>query len=314
MLIKTPSRIHIALIDLNASIGRVDGGIGIALEKPNIRLKAELGKKFEIKAKGELKRRAEKICENIFNKLKMQRRKADEKIHIEILESYPQHIGLGAGTQLSLALASAVSKLNKLNLSARELAILTGRGGTSGIGAAAFEKGGFILDAGHSAKEKKEFLPSSASKASPPQIIARYDFPDWKITLIMPEGKLTHGKREVNIFKKYCPIEVEEVRKLSHLILMKVLPSILEKDIAAFGESINEIQKTGFKKIEVNLQNKDVKKILKTCQKYSCGAGLSSFGPVIYCIGTEEEKLKTELGGTVKIISTKANNKGAEIK
>ena len=34
MHIETPSRIHIALIDLNGSYGRVDGGIGLTIEKP----------------------------------------------------------------------------------------------------------------------------------------------------------------------------------------------------------------------------------------------------------------------------------------
>jgi len=316
MLIQTPSRIHITLIDLNASLGRIDGSIGLALENPRIKLKAEIsnGSAVKIQAGKELKERAEEICGKLLTKLEAKYKKIDRGIDIEILESYPLHTGLGSGTQLSLALASAISKLNRINLSAGELAVLTGRGGTSGIGVAAFEKGGFILDAGHSTKEKKEFLPSSASTAFPPSIIARHDFPDWKITLVLPQGKITHGKREVNIFKKHCPINIEEIRRLSHLILMKTLPSVLEKDIFAFGESINEIQNTGFKKIELSLQSREVKNLLRLCQRCSYGAGLSSFGPAIYCIGAEEEKLKTELGGMVKIISTKANNKGAVIK
>lgn len=322
MLIQTPSRIHITLIDLNASLGRVDGSIGIALEKPGIRVKAEISEENSLgitTTDEELKKRAGETCEKILRKLqtRVRDKKIRKNIDIEIQESYPQHIGLGSGTQLSLALASAISKLNKMNLSVRELAVLTERGGTSGIGVAAFEKGGFILDAGHSTKEKKEFLPSSASKASPPPIIARHDFPDWKIILVIPQGKITHGKKEINIFKKYCPINIEEVRRLSHLILMKTLPSVLDKDLSSFGESINEIQKTGFKKIELSLQSKEVKNFLKLCQRCSHGAGLSSFGPAIYCIGGDQDEIISkvaEAGEKAKIISTKANNRGAIIK
>lgn len=40
--ITAPSRIHMALIDLNASIGRVDGGIGITLQEPAMRIRAEI--------------------------------------------------------------------------------------------------------------------------------------------------------------------------------------------------------------------------------------------------------------------------------
>lgn len=39
--ITTPSRLHITLIGLNASIGRVDGGIGLALKEPGFRITAE---------------------------------------------------------------------------------------------------------------------------------------------------------------------------------------------------------------------------------------------------------------------------------
>ena len=33
----TPSRIHMALIDLNGGLGRVDGGIGLSLASPGFR-------------------------------------------------------------------------------------------------------------------------------------------------------------------------------------------------------------------------------------------------------------------------------------
>ncbi len=39
--ITTPCRIHMTLIDMNAEIGRVDGGAGLTLSSPNIRITAE---------------------------------------------------------------------------------------------------------------------------------------------------------------------------------------------------------------------------------------------------------------------------------
>ncbi len=94
---------------------------------------------------------------------------------------------------------------------------------------------------------------------------------------------------------------------------MKILPSILEKDIETFGSGINDIQKMGFKKIEVTLQAPAVRALMDTCRKYSYGVGLSSFGPAIYCIAKDEKGLKSAVKGRTGITVTRANNMGATI-
>ena len=38
MQIETSARLHLSLIDLNGSIGRVDGSIGLTLDKPSLKL------------------------------------------------------------------------------------------------------------------------------------------------------------------------------------------------------------------------------------------------------------------------------------
>ncbi|MFQ5887971.1 MAG: beta-ribofuranosylaminobenzene 5'-phosphate synthase [Candidatus Hydrothermarchaeales archaeon] len=310
MIIETPSRIHMTLIDLNASIGRMDGGLGLALESPNIKITAYKSNKIEVE--GPIADKAEAAVAKVLKRLNI-----DGGIKIQIENAYPQHIGLGSGTQVALGVGKAVCELYDKKLSIREIAETVGRGGTSGIGTAAFEMGGFILDGGHSTREKKDFLPSSASTARPAPILARYDFPDWKVVLVVPRiRKEVHGKKEVNIFQRFCPIDLNEVQELCHLIMMKMLPSILEEDIQSFGESINEIQNTGFKKIEVELQSAEVKGLLHLCQKNSYGAGLSSFGPTIYSIVEDEDELINSLDkqNIEQVIFTKANNKGAIIK
>ena len=70
-------------------------------------------------------------------------------VAITIRNLYPSHVGLGSGSQLSLAVARAITELHDRHLTTQELARLTGRGGTSGIGTAAFDHGGFIIDGGH---------------------------------------------------------------------------------------------------------------------------------------------------------------------
>gem|GEM_PF-4078391 len=136
--ITTPSRLHLTLIDMNASIGRVDGGIGLTLDEPVISIEAEKSDTFEITGNSEHFERMRNSVALLLPE--------GEGIHISIEKDYPSHVGLGSGTQAALAAGMAVNKIYNLGLSVYDLGIKVGRGGTSGIGVAAFEKGGFILD------------------------------------------------------------------------------------------------------------------------------------------------------------------------
>lgn len=319
--VKTPSRLHITLIDLNGKLGRIDGGVGIALEEPSIVLEAELIDNG-IKVEGDDSGRALEAAKRVLKAYNLKR-----GLHLRILQKYDEHVGLGFGTQLSLGTAFAITNLHGISVSPRRLAEIVGRGGTSGIGVAAFEFGGFIVDGGHTFgvnKQKQSFLPSSASKAPPPPVVSRLDFPeDWLAILVIPRARQRiHGSLEVELFSKYCPIPIDEVQALSHIILMKLLPSLVEKDIVEFGDAISKIQNVGFKKIELNLQSDEVKKIMKTMAEAGAySVGLSSFGPALYAFVDSKKKASTiakaaeddvkEKGGRVLI--TKANNKGVEL-
>ncbi|WP_457613521.1 beta-ribofuranosylaminobenzene 5'-phosphate synthase [Methanocaldococcus sp.] len=327
MKIQTPSRIHMGLIDLNGSIGRVDGGIGLSLEEPNIKIEGkesdeitiEFDKKL-IEKFGEdyilsIEQRARTVARNILNFI-------DEKgVELKITSLFPAHSGLGSGTQLALGIGKLISKLYNRDLNGYEIAKIAGRGGTSGIGIGAFEYGGFLIDGGHSFgkdKDKEDFKPSSASKGvKPAPIIFRYNF-DWDVVLIIPKGEHVYGKKEVDIFKKYCPVPLNEVEKLCHLVLMKMMPAVVEKNLDDFGEVVNKLQYLGFKKVELSLQSDIVKNLINELHK-DVYAGLSSFGPTIYAFGDKKlivEKVNNvfdKYGVYGDIIITKANNIGYKI-
>lgn len=344
MIIKTPSRLHLTLIDLNGSCGRIDGGVGITIRDPELVLRAEFSDNGGNKDRSNDKRiniyfkesnlsesliadyshKIEKSALNTLEYLKLnnlsQNLDIDKGFDFFVEKSYPAHSGLGSGTQLSLATAKLISFLNEVEIQNTTLGQIVGRGGTSGIGVGAFEHGGFIVDGGHSLSEKKDFLPSSASSASPPPVLAHYDFPnDWDIVLAIPKLEDgVSGKKEINIFQKYCPIPLEEVQKLSHIILMKMMPAILEKDIDSFGETLNQIQHTGFKKREMNLQNNVIGEILDNMRNAGApGAGMSSFGPTLFAVTQDDSKevLKAAIEGMGDYegigIITKAQNVGA---
>ena len=327
MIIKTPSRLHMTLIDLNGSYGRADGGIGLTIGEPNLCLKGEESEKgvaidfseniYNNDIKNEcikkISESSEKIC-SYFN--------LDSGFHFTVEEAYLPHSGLGSGTQVSLATAKLICEHIGENLNGVELGNILGRGGTSGVGIFSFDHGGFIVDGGHDLKEKGTFLPSSASTAKPPQLIGRYDFPDdWNVILAIPQADHSvTGEKEVDLFQNHCPVPVRDVEQLSHLIFMNLLPFLLEKNIESFGSVINRIQNLGFKKVEVGLQPQKVKSLMENIRELGAyGVGMSSFGPTIYGIIDKKNKdifkaTKELTGDDGIVLMTKAQNHGYELK
>ncbi len=327
MIIETPSRLHVTLIDLNGRYGRIDGGVGITTRSPSLLLEAQDGYE-DIQVEFPRSDLPQDTLDDYQEKVFSAARKMNEYLgleggyHFKLKEVFPSHSGLGSGTQLSLAVAKAILKMNNQDLPTPKIAEIVGRGGTSGIGVASFESGGFIVDAGHKKSIKNDFLPSSASKASPPPVIARYDFPkDWKIVLTIPHvERKVFGEGEVNIFQKYCPIPLEEVQELTHLLFMKMMPAVLEEDLDSFGESVNSIQDIGFKKIELELQNPFIKELIESLRNAgAAGVGMSSFGPMVYAVTdtnfkdilqAARDSMRDKTG---EIILTTAQNEGAKI-
>jgi beta-ribofuranosylaminobenzene 5'-phosphate synthase len=319
VIIQTPSRLHLTLTDLTGSSGRVDGGVGISLDEPNILLEAE--RSGDIRAFGENADRVISAAKAVQEHLGI------GGAHFFIRGGYRMHVGLGGGTQLGIAAGRALCQLYDRPLSVREIARIISRGGTSGIGTAAFERGGFLIDGGHSfgpGKDKMSFSPSSASRGvRPAPVIARHDFPaDWKIILALPEiAAGAHGAREVDIFRQYCPLPAAEVHELCYQILVRMMPSIVEGNLDDFGAAVNRVQEIGFKRIEVMLQHPVVHKLMAAMRDAGAAcSGLSSFGPTVYAItdtaGRDIEaaarQIMSETGG--EVLFTRARNEGARVR
>jgi len=308
--ITTPSRLHIALIDLNGALGRIDGGIGLALDTPSIIVSAEKADEIVVEGNSTLQERVKKSAELVA--------RGHGGIRIVIEEDYPSHVGLGSGTQASLAAGMAVNMLYDMGLSVLDIARIVRRGGTSGIGVTAFEQGGLILDGGHRFDEKGGFKPSSASSAPPPPVLMRHEFPDWDIVLAFPALKGAFSTREVSIFQKECPIPLEEVQAVSHTILIELLPALLEENLETFGSAINRLQGTGFKRREIELQPTARTLMDVMLRSGAAGAGMSSFGPLVYGITDSphevQEAVKEHLGDRGSVMLSRARNTGARIR
>ena len=324
MLIKTPSRLHIVLIDLNGSYKRVDGGAGLTLAEPAFILESEPADRgisiefapgvTDAVQKAAAEKKVLSGAQNMAAQLGL-----EEGFHFTVHQTYPAHSGLGSGTQMALAAGKLVSESAGRHFSSYELACIVGRGGTSGIGTYAFDMGGFIIDGGHSLKEKATFRPSSASDAKPPVLLGRYAFPeDWEVLLAVPhQGTCYSGKEELNIFRDYCPLPKAEVEQMSHIVFMNMVPFVIEHDLEGFSYALDMIQTTAFNKLELQLQPPAVTKLMNDMRAAGAyGVGLSSLGPSVFTVFDKDNRdivqaTKDLLGDDGEVIVTKAQNHGA---
>jgi beta-ribofuranosylaminobenzene 5'-phosphate synthase len=319
VIVETPSRIHMTLTDLAGDCGRVDGGVGVTLDDPCIVVEAERGEGLLVR--GDNADRAKVAAKAAMDRFDL------GGAEIMVRSCYKQHVGLGAGTQLAMAVGKALCELYGRPASARDIAAAVGRGGTSGIGVAAFERGGFIVDGGHTfgpGKEKVDFRPSSASTGvAPPPVIMQSDLPSsWKFLLAMPNiPKGAHGRKELDVFGAFCPVPKDEVAELCREILVRMIPAVVEGDLDNFGNAVNRVQELGFKKVEVGLQHPLIQSLMEEMRSAgAAGAGLSSFGPTVYAVadsGTRDiesaaMEVMRDVGG--EVIVARSRNSGARLR
>jgi beta-ribofuranosylaminobenzene 5'-phosphate synthase len=317
-----------SLIDLNGDLGRIDGGFGMGLDNPQFKINfSDEVVGIDINASKEQK----DLILDVKAKLETEHHILLPNLQISIESSIPSHIGLGSKTQFLLLIARGLTELAKIKIDIHRITQIVHRGGTSGVGYRVFETGGFILDGGHSygdQQEKDSFLPSSSSTAPPALLISRFLIPkEWRIVLTMLNVKQgANQAEEKNIFQKYCPIPHTDVEKITHRVLMQILPGILTEDLILLGKGINSINKLGFKAIEISLQHPYVQYLIDyVYQHYHYPVGMSSFGPTIFSIvGSQAqaehlqaaimEKIKQDQespGGSSIICSP--NNKGYQL-
>ena len=218
-----PARLHMGFLDLSGSLGRQFGSIGVALNEPVTQLVISASDKKYIENKSVSKYLT--IFCKAFD--------VSDALNIAIVETIPEHIGLGSGTQMALAIGAGLNAFYDLKLSVRDIAAVMDRGLRSGIGIGVFEQGGFVVDGGR------------GKNTITPPMLAHFDVPEnWRIILVFDKrGQGLHGQQEIQAFKTLPPFPRSEVERLSYLLLMQALPAIAEKDLARFGDVITELQR-----------------------------------------------------------------------
>ena len=201
----TPSRLHFGLLSLAAdgemwpgrcgealSPARRFGGVGLMIESPGVQFAAlEAG---AWSAEGPLAERALAFANRFTDGIRGERpemRLPPRRLVVE--RAPPEHVGLGVGTQLGLAVARSLAETWGLACDAQELAQRIGRGRRSALGVHGFARGGFLVESGK----------SSVRDGLAP-LAARTDFPvAWRLVLATPrEAPGLHGEGEQDAFAR----------------------------------------------------------------------------------------------------------------
>jgi beta-ribofuranosylaminobenzene 5'-phosphate synthase len=316
VITRTPARLHLGLLDMNGGLGRLYGSIGVAIERPTVVLEADLQDTGEVNGlavDGLDQERVTAYARHFFEHYSL-----PGTVHLNLLSSIPAHVGLGSGTQLALAVGFTLAQLGGFTLSATELSLIMKRGVHSGIGIATFQHGGFVVDGGHPVIPRQQAVPP---------VLFRHPVPeDWFFVVAIPRVRPgLSGDIEQSAFQTLPPAPAHLVEKICRLLVMKMLPALVENDIAQFGQALTQLQQLvgdSFAAVQggqfANTVSGQI--IAHMLEQGAQGAGQSSWGPTVYALAHGERQARLleseiqeflEAHGGGEVFHTRADSQGA---
>ncbi|WP_254524199.1 beta-ribofuranosylaminobenzene 5'-phosphate synthase family protein [Natrinema caseinilyticum] len=272
------ARLHVGFQNLSLARERLYGGIGVGLTAPRVTVTAEPA--TTVTADDPLVREYATRAVDVLDV---------SGVAIALEESLPRHVGLGSGTQLALAVLAATARAHGRRARVRDLAPAIGRGGRSGVGVATFERGGFVVDAGHPTNRFTTEPPAEGDWTVPP-VVARHDLPtEWRFLVVVPDVEPGRSGDDEDasmraVVDRADPAVADEI---AGVVTRKLLPAAAAGRLEAFGNAIAEIgRKNGawYAEAQGGVFRPPAGKLVETledCPVLS-GIGQSSWGPVVY--------------------------------
>jgi beta-RFAP synthase len=285
--VSTGSRLHFGMFSFGHGFGdgsesgapRQFGGVGLMVAEPGIRLNVKPAPRLD--ATGPL---AERVLDFVRLTVAALRLPTLPQCRIQIESAPREHIGLGTGTQLGLAVATAIHILagRPLGLPG-EIAATVGRGQRSAIGVHGFAVGGLLVEAGK----------RRAEEVSP--LVARMELPEaWRILLLLPrEASGLHGDAERQAFAQLPPVPLETTAALCSEALLHLLPAATEADFGAFSASLYRFGQTAgscfASRQEGTFFDRRTAHLASLLRSLGIeGVGQSSWGPALFAVVPSE--------------------------
>jgi beta-ribofuranosylaminobenzene 5'-phosphate synthase len=267
--VRAASRLHFGLLNVPAPgqiAERSFGGLGLMIDRPGLTVSASDSKDWFFT--GSLAERAQTIVERI-----------GHPSPVAIVANGPsEHVGLGVGTALSMALVVALAGLKDERLSVPQIVECSGRGERSGIGVHGFFTGGFIVDRG---RRTGQVMADCETYSLPP---------DWRVVLVRPSvSGVWHGETERAAFARVRSLE-EAHRTTARLMAIldgEILPALQQSEFRSFATAIGNYNRLAGEPFAGDqggvYSNCVIEEWIDRLQSLGLtGVGQSSWGPTVF--------------------------------
>jgi len=305
--VEAPARLHLGMLAVAGDGERRFGGFGVSVDRPAVVLEAEPAD--ELSAEGRDAERALAFAHRCHDALRLA-----GGARLRVVEAISQHVGLGSGTKLALAVAQALAALEGRDVDAPGLAEASGRAARSAVGMWTFALGGLVVEGGH--------LPGVER---PAPLLAHHPMPEqWRAVLVVPAATPgLSGGAEEKAFEQLVPAP-ERSAVIAQLVLTSLLPALVDRELDEFGAALTRIQQLvgdSFAAAQGGRFHPRASPLVDALLRFgAAGAGQSSWGPTVYgVVGSEaagrdlarrmDDLVRGE--GSVELVAF--NNRGARV-
>jgi beta-ribofuranosylaminobenzene 5'-phosphate synthase len=291
--VETTGRLHFGFGNLSLAHDRLYGALGVALDQPRLAVSAQQAEGVTCEH-DDARTYAERACQLL----------SVPGASVEVESALPRHAGLGSGTQLALATLTAVARAHDRAPAVRDHAPELGRGGRSGIGVAAFEQGGFVLDSGHPSALFTAEAPAEG-EWEVPSVAARHPIPTgWRFLVVVPDAPpgRSGGDEDAAMRRAVTDADPELAERVAGIIVRKVLPAVADGSAARFGAAVSEVGRLNgmwYVGEQGGTYRPPVGAIVESLADSPAvyGAGQSSWGPTVYGVTDENHATAAKEAG-----------------
>jgi beta-ribofuranosylaminobenzene 5'-phosphate synthase len=273
-------RLLFGFLNLALARERLYGGLGVALDRPATVVVAEPADLVDAPD-------AETVAHA--------RRSVDylgvEGARVRVEQALPRHAGLGSVTQRALAVHTAIARAHDREPAVRTAAPMLDRGGRSGVGVATFERGGFVIDAGHPADAFTHERPPRGEWTVPP-VAVRHALPaDWRFVLAMPDAEpgRSGDAEDASMRAVVEAADPDVADRISAVVVDRLLPAAATGDPRAFGAAVDAVGRLNgewYAAEQGGRYRPAVAPVVTALGSSDAvyGVGQSSWGPTVYAV------------------------------
>lgn len=294
--VRTGSRLHFGLLSLategtrwpdRSGAGlpaRCFGGVGLMVEQPGVAVSVAPAPSWS--SEGPLAERALAFARTFAQSVEREEGQSRPPQRVCVEHAAPEHVGLGTGTQLGLAVGRALATAWGKSYDTCALALRVGRGLRSALGVHGFERGGLVVDAG------------KHGSAGVAPLVAHVPFPaHWRVVLACPSSATgLHGAAEQKAFARLTevPSALAGTEALCRLVLLSLLPAAVEGDLDTFGAALFDFNvRVGeaFAVVQGGIYaSSGIEEMVQFVRGQGVrGTGQSSWGPTVFAVMEEDQ-------------------------